>query len=551
MRRISVAAAGLGAGLAAVLAWPAAAAPDADAALRERVRELVEMLATGDESSRALAADELAKLGRAAVPHVGRVAHLLGDAAGRRAAAAALARIGAEDSLALLQAYPAAPSTKDEAARKELVAALRALRDPKLAVVVELAPSVATNAARVPPDAAHAIGDTLPEALAWGEFAVKKSKGAIQVDVEGGGARFENVDADRPRALRVGPRKRPILVFWRLDRWHAASASLLAGKQRGEDVELWDADLDGAFDGPKDFIRFGDGAFQRIEEGGLVLGAQGLATMDVKTTESGALVTLVPEPLPEGTGRWTVDTLAVVNEFRRGAALPPVLLNLARTAACEKHVEYWRLNGYTGHDEASDRPGYTAEGAQAGKKSSVWDTSDGVKLARVIGATVLHRASLLGAAAEGEGIAIGSGTCLWGGELDASRRGFPVLVPGPGEDAAPAICESEQPPPDRDRQYYAPPRGFPVTVLWRGAWNDVKRARLELFAVGPLGAAEPVPGDEFTPEHPYSGKGRQIEIGAATFVAAKPLDRRRAYVARFRCERDTGPVEFTWTFSTK
>jgi hypothetical protein len=540
--------------LAAVLALgaPAArAAPDADTPVRTRVQELVEMIATGDGASRASAADEMAKLGRPAVQHVGRFAYLIRDAAGRDVLAGALARIGVDDSIALLQAYPATSATKGDSPVRELVAALRALRDPKLAVVVELTPAVPQNAARVPPDAAFEIGDTLPGALAWGDFAVKKVKGTIQVDVEGGGARFESVEADRPRALRVGPRKRPILVFWRLDRWYAASASLLSGKQRGEDVELWDADLDGTFTGPKDFVRLGDGAFQRIDEGGLVVGAQGLATMSVRATGTGAMVTLVPEPLPPDVGQWTLDALAVVNDWRRSVALPPVLLNLTRCAACAKHVEYWKLNGYSGHDEAPDRPGWCAEGAQAGKKSSVWDTSDGAKLARVITGTVLHRASCLGAVAEGEGISIGAGTCIWGGELDASRRGFPVLVPGPGQDSVAVNCESELPPPDRDANFFAAPHGYPVAVVWKGAWSDAKNARIDLFSTVAGASPESVAGELFSPEHPYSDKRRPIETGAVTFVAAKPLERRRAYVARFRCDRDAGPVEFVWTFMTR
>jgi len=65
------------------------------------------------------------------------------------------------------------------------------------------------------------------------------------------------------------------------------------------------------------------------------------------------------------------------------------------------------------------------------------------------------------------------------------------------------------------------------------------------------GEIKSVPGELFSPEHPYSDKRRPIETGAVTFVAAKPLDRRRAYVARFRCDRDAGPAEFAWTFSTR
>src|SRR5882724_10229515 len=95
--RVTVLTAALALGAAASIA-----APEADAPLRTRVQELVEMIATGDDASRTSAADEMVKLGRPAVPHVGRFAYLLRDAAGRDVVAGALARIGVDDSIALL-----------------------------------------------------------------------------------------------------------------------------------------------------------------------------------------------------------------------------------------------------------------------------------------------------------------------------------------------------------------------------------------------------------------------------------------------------------------
>jgi len=532
----------------------AAAAPagtDGDATLRARVQELVEMMVTGDAASRDAASAELVTLGRAAVPHVARFAHLLRDRAGRDVVASALAKIGVEDSIALVMSYPANWPDKGRQDVMDLLAALRALRDPKLATVVELAPSVAAVAARVPPDAEIAIADRLPSSLAWGDFAVRKGKTSIQVDVDGSGARFETVDADRPRCLRVGPRKRPILVYARLGGWYAASGSLLAGKLRAEDVELWDADLDGTFNGPRDRLRVGDGVFQPIPANGLVQTADGLATMTIRATAAGATASFVPEPLPKDVGEWTVRALDVMNTWRRGVGLAPVFVNLARSAMCAKHVDYWRLNGFTGHDEIAGRPGYTAEGATAGKKSSVWDNSEPARLVRVISATVLHRATCLGPSDEGLGIASGSGVCLWGGELDVSENDAPVLVPGAGQEEAPITCEPEKPPPDRDMNFYAVPRGYPVAVVWAGTWDDVLSARIELFLVGAGGATDPVDGALFSPEKPYTSKGHAMETGAASFVATKPLERRRTYVAQFRAYRKSGPVELSWSFTTR
>ena len=73
---------------------------------------------------------------------------------------------------------------------------------------------------------------------------------------------------------------------------------MLTGKLRGEDVELWDADLDGTFTGPHDFLRLGDGAYQPIPADGLVTGPLGLATLTLRKTADGATATFVPEPIP-------------------------------------------------------------------------------------------------------------------------------------------------------------------------------------------------------------------------------------------------------------
>jgi hypothetical protein len=535
--------------LAAATAAPGGT--DADAALRTRVQQLVEMMATGDASSRDTASAEFVKLGRAAVPHLPRLAHLLREPGGRDVVAAALAKIGLEDSIALLMAYPSNWPEKGRQDVTELIAALRALRDPKLATVVELAPAQASAAGRVPPDTEIAIDDRLPSSLAWGDFAVRKSKGSAQVDVDGNGARLEAVEADHARCLRVGPRKRPILVYARLDRWYAASGSVLLGKLRAEDVELWDADLDGTFTGPRDRLRIGDGAYQPIPANGLVFTSAGLATMTIRATAGGAAATFVPEPLPPDLGSWTVRALDVMNAWRRGVGLGPVLPNLTRAAACAKHVDYWRLNGFSGHDEVASRPGYSVDGAQAGRKSSVWEDPEPARLVRVITATVLHRSTCLGPSGEGLGVAAGSGSCLWGGDLDVSEHGAPLLVPGPGQEDVPILCETEQPTPDRDANFYGAPRGYPISVVWSRVWDDLHSARIEVFLAGPGGAADPVAGEEFTPERPYTAKGRTIETAAATFVAGKPLERRRTYVVRFRGERTNRPVELSWSFTTK
>lgn len=523
------------------------AASDEGEPLRQRVRELVDMMATGDEGSRVMAADALVALGRGAVEHVPRCAHLVAEPAARDVLAGALARIGADDAIAILVGNSFGTQA-ERAATLALAGAVRATRDPRAVETVDLVPAPGPDPVRIPPDLEHEIGDALPAALAWDAFPVRRAKDALQVTLAPESGRTETVEAARPRVLRVGPHKRPILVYRRLDRWYAASGSLLAGRCRGEAVELWDADLDGWFAGAADRVRIGDGAYQPLPADGLVQGPGGLATMSVRTTEQGASVAFAPEPLPREPGEAALDAVAALNRWRRGVGLPPALVNLPRSADCALHVEYWRRNGFSAHEEVRGRPGYTTAGALAGRRSSVSERGDAGEVVRVFAATVLHRASCLGSAAEGVGIAAGSGTALWGGDVDFAARGFPLLVPGPGQEA-PASCEPEVPPPDRDPRFYAQPRGYPVSVVWRGAWSDVADARIELFTVAPSGAATPVPGTLFTPEEPYWRAGRSMELGSATFVADRPLARGPTYVARFTAKRGEAEAGFTWSFS--
>ena len=97
--------------LVVLLAASSGASPDADgAALRTRVQQLVEMMATGDAGSKASAADQLVRLGLPAVREVSRFAHVFAKAEDRDFVAAALARIGVDQSIALILAHPAPQS---------------------------------------------------------------------------------------------------------------------------------------------------------------------------------------------------------------------------------------------------------------------------------------------------------------------------------------------------------------------------------------------------------------------------------------------------------
>ena len=66
-------------------------------------------------------------------------------------------------------------------------------------------------------------------------------------------------------------------------------------------------------------------------------------------------------------GAWTF-----VNAFRHPLGLLPKFLVLPHGEMCQKHVECWRRNGFTGHDEDASKPGFGEEGEEAGHSSTAW-----------------------------------------------------------------------------------------------------------------------------------------------------------------------------------
>jgi hypothetical protein len=198
------------------------------------------------------------------------------------------------------------------------------------------------------------------------------------------------------------------------------------------------------------------------------------------------------------------------------------------------------------------RPAATTRGAEAGQRSSVGTSPDGARFVRDISWTILHRQSCVGDADGGVGAFAGpSGALLWGSRHDANPRGFPILVPGPGQTDVPLGCEPEIPVPDRDPQYYATKRGAPVAVSWLrlgGKFAELQHLRLELFAEG---RGEPLPGTLWSKENRYKADfAGGFPEESAIFCAETTLAPATPYVARFRADGREGPVEIVWQFTT-
>ena len=132
--------------------------------------------------------------------------------------------------------------------------------------------------------------------------------------------------------------------------------------------------------------------------------------------------------------------------------------------------------------------------------------------------------------------------------IRARTRGFPILVPAPGQRDVALTCGSEKPFPSRDAAFYERPRGYAVSVWYRGLYGELDDARVELHrADDPDGT--PLPGDLFSAEEPYTPDFSDAPM--TCFVAKGALDRGTWYTARFTATDDDERIDFSWTFRTK
>lgn len=575
----------------ALVVAAAALAFAGDPPAAERLDALVEDLGELDASVRARAAKELRKLGPDAVPELMR--RLPADVGSRRfdGVLDAVADLDVEAAIAAIQSTRSewtakgwrrsakSPPPKDEkpaprgrrAKEPEeapegervvdaILTRLRARRAPSVRRSVALESGALWDAAFVPPWLAQPVGKRLPEALAGADVPVRDEATRLALDVARDGKFATFVSADAARVIETGPKRAPrrVVVFRRLGGWFAAPAATLAGEVDGTPVEFLDADQDGAFDGDADVVRFGDGAYRRLgaDEHVAWTGA-GIVTWRLRRDGPAWALDVETEPEPAWRTPEQAKELAALAAWRQAIGLAPQRIDRARSEACGLHHAYWTSNGFSGHDEYKDRPGFTDAGATAGKRSSVGTSPEGDRFVRDIGWTILHRGSCVGDAGDGVGAFAGpAGSLLWGTRIDASGRGFPILVPGAGQSGVPVKCEPEIPVPDRDPRYYETPRGAPVAVTWSRAgarWTELKDLRLELFADGEGDdVGDPLSGTLWCAEHRYKEDfAAGFPEESAIFCAAQPLAPGTSYTARFRATGREGPVEIVWQFRTE
>ncbi len=192
-----------------------------------------------------------------------------------------------------------------------------------------------------------------------------------------------------------------------------------------------------------------------------------------------ASIAVLAEDPPPAVDDTPGKVLEKVNAWRKLAGQAPVKLDEELSKGCLAHAEYMKANkdhpsqkGLGAHDEDPKLPGYTPEGAKAGKSSDI-SFSEPVASIDGLMATLFHRVPLLEPGLDRIGFGAASGDDAWyvvvdvmsgvkGGKKPPGKGPQPVLFPRDKQKDVPLEFGGEMPnpiPEDRDGR-----AGFPVTA---------------------------------------------------------------------------------------
>ena len=449
--------------------------------------------------------------------------------------------------------------------RKRIQALMSRLGDslgPGEPLTLQMAGAVLTDWTTIPAGTEHELS-RWPTVLVRGEGTVQATPDTVTLTPAAGEAHTVKRETPRAVPIRIGGNPVPVLVYHKVDRWYAASGSILRGSIRTITLELWDVDLDGRFDGPKDMARVAPAAWQLLGSDKKLFHADRVIQLQMATDPKAAAlsVRLVVDAPPDVLDPAHIDFLQELHAWRARHGLGPLTYDSKRSRACMEHSNYLALNdgkkGVTGggnsHDQDPNLPGATPAGAEAGSNSVLRSTGlSGTH--RAIAGTMLHRIAWL--APTGSAIGIGSARqgraewcSIWTERSDAETDARLVTVPPPGDSDTPAECRSEWPSPDAAPDWYQSARAYPVSVTY--VHLGLRSPKLTLLRRGPDGhETVPVPARTWSPEAPIA-KIRSKNRGTIFLMASRPLERGVSYWAVFEAQGAQSPLRYAWTFKAR
>ncbi len=393
----------------------------------------------------------------------------------------------------------------------------------------------------------HVIGEAI--AVGGVSIPVRRNGEKIELDL----ARDGKFKAARPGPVTVnlgeaGDKKRDkldLLLTRREDgAWTYRVLTVLVGHLGKESITLVDVDGDGAFNGlGVDGLALGDSAFAfplpRADERWCT------ATHDLVGLNCGPRgedATLSGRPLAT-TLAPTAALLAGINAQRMRYGLTPRGEDPTLSAPLQKHCEYMVGTGVLAHPEDASRPGYSADGHEAGMASILSQGSGPGDIAERMVATFYHRQDVV----RPDTLAFGMGYAGKFGGIDGRRHlggpvRWPVVVPPPDAQGVPLRFASEAPDPIAGDQA----AGFPITVYFGSGGAVLKTATLAA-----------VDGANLRPIDCYrfdSTEGGAVEFNGfqhvVGLIAKEPLAGATQYQVTMAVEVAGTPWTRTWRFAT-
>lgn len=311
----------------------------------------------------------------------------------------------------------------------------------------------------------------------------------------------------------------------------------------GRELVFFDLDRNGSLDGRDGFAMAGHPFVVPLPEELLLAGGQyayrfeGTRRIVLRRSELG----LDAECFP---------TAVALTEVRVRAGLRPLVIDARLSDDARKHLDYLEENGVVGrhltldaHDEHPRRPGYSEEGARAGRIGILGNSESLTSDVMAWYASVFHGARLLDPTVTHAGL--------------ARRHGISLLYPRAGEDEPREVRVhppdgarhvppnfsrgGEVPSPVPDRRLGAG-TGFPISIWLPPAERNKRVLALTMHD----SAGVEVKGYVSSPIEPAS-KHFPRNMGCAFFIPGTRLEDGETYTVSFRLE---GGVAKRWSFRT-
>ncbi|NUN16415.1 MAG: CAP domain-containing protein [Myxococcales bacterium] len=256
--------------------------------------------------------------------------------------------------------------------------------------------------------------------------------------------------------------------------------------------------------------------------------------------------TFATDALPSS-NPWSKDAVTRVNFYRNLAGLSPVAEDPVLSAACQKHAEYMALHRVLTHDENPELPGYSEEGAFAGKFSNIAYGYSTITLAIdkwIEG--IYHRLPLFEPGLST--IGVGMAQNYWCLDVISGAEFYlqhePIAYPADGQVDVPVLFDGTESPNPLPESLSAP-TGYFVSLQFDHDTELGENFKMLLYQNGILVESfVRYPND-------VSDPNSLLQRVTVSLTALKPLRNGTTYEVVARGIVDGNPYEKIWTFNTK